>query len=378
MIAAAAIVRGTGLRLACPAAQRSEAGAAGQVEAITAETLAELVNKLNSGDANETLETGNEPGTRAALPSIDDLHAAPTVKEAAAIAAAGRHHILLTGDNQAGQTALARCIAAMMPDPAEHEQGAVWTIHSAAGLLDPAGNDWPRRPVQFPHPSTNRTAIAGKTNPWGDPSDPDGMSRCGTLTLAHQGVLIINELERWDEDVLEAIGEAAERGCTPAENGNLPARVLMRRSRREATKALWRRAASCAQSREPSAASSRSAHGWDAGATSADEPGTISGTCAESTLRKQIATAERAQEEHYEQGGRNGTERADLVYGRARLTNPATQRLNEHGGPEGGESAIRVLRVARTLADMRGEETVTSALIDEAAGRETGTAEPIE
>ena len=57
-------------------------------------------------------------------------------------------------DVHAGQMALARCIAELAGRPAERDQAAIWTIHSAAGLLDPEGNGWPRWPVRFPHPSS--------------------------------------------------------------------------------------------------------------------------------------------------------------------------------------------------------------------------------
>ena len=78
-------------------------------------------------------------------------------------------------DLHAGQMALARCIAELAGRPAERDQAAIWTIHSAAGLLDPEGNRWPRWPVRFPHPSAMRLAITGEAGRDG----PAGMARPG-------------------------------------------------------------------------------------------------------------------------------------------------------------------------------------------------------
>ena len=86
-------------------------------------------------------------------------------------------------DVHAGQMALARCIAELAGRPAERDQAAIWTIHSAAGLLDPEGNGWPRRPVRFPHPSAMRLAITGEAGRESGGGEPAGMARPCELTL---------------------------------------------------------------------------------------------------------------------------------------------------------------------------------------------------
>ena len=130
-------------------------------------------------------------------------------------------------DLHAGQMALARCIAELAGRPAERDQAAMWTIHSAAGLLDPEGNGWPRWPVRFPHPSAMRLPITGEAGRESGGGEPAGVARPGELTLAHEGVLIVDQLGDWDEAGIDAVVEAAERGETEAGGGRLPARVLV-------------------------------------------------------------------------------------------------------------------------------------------------------
>ena len=107
-------------------------------------------------------------------------------------------------------------------------------------------------------------------------------------------------------------------------------------------------------------------------------PGRTARDVREQTLQRRIGEAEQMQEARYGPGGRNGTAQADRVYAGARLTAKAARELKRQREREGAEAAIRVLRVARTLAHMKEQQTVTPALIDEAAGRAHATSEPLE
>ena len=281
-------------------------------------------------------------------------------------------------DLHAGQMALARCIAELAGRPAERDQAAMWTIHSAAGLLDPEGNGWPRWPVRFPHPSAMRLPITGEAGRESGGGEPAGVARPGELTLAHEGVLIVDQLGDWDEAGIDAVVEAAERGETEAGGGRLPARVLV--------------AAIVPGSHEGPMAACREARAWgerigrifQIGAwvgrreRETTPPGRSARDVREQTLQRRIGEAEQMQEARYGPGGRNGTAQADRVYAGARLTAKAARELKRQREREGAEAAIRVLRVARTLAHMKEQQTVTPALIDEAAGRAHATSEPLE
>ena len=168
MVTGAGETAGSGLRLLIPARQKAEAMAGGAGAAVARNTLGEMIEAVRS---DETAEALNEAGTKEAGmgPSIDSIDGAWHAKEAIEIAAAGQHPIVLAGDQHAGQTLLARCLGGLLGSPDENERNSVLAIHSAAGLLDPTGRDWPQRPIRIPHPSTTVRTLTGMLEQLSDP-----------------------------------------------------------------------------------------------------------------------------------------------------------------------------------------------------------------
>ncbi|MDB5179957.1 MAG: Mg chelatase, subunit ChlI [Candidatus Saccharibacteria bacterium] len=139
-----------------------------------------------------------ETTTRSTSPlKIDDIHGQAGAKRALQIAAAGRHNILLTGPPGAGKTMLARALMSLLPPLSKTEQLAVTKIHSIAGEWEHVITD---RPFRSPHHTTSSIALIGG----GAKPMP------GEISLAHLGVLFLDELPEYPRSVLEALRQPLE------------------------------------------------------------------------------------------------------------------------------------------------------------------------
>ena len=155
------------------------------------------------------------------LPDLRDVMGQENVKRALEIAAAGGHNLLLIGSPGAGKSMLAKRLPSILPDMTREEALAVSGIWSVAGLTDPQHPLLTRRPFRSPHHTTSAAALAG-----GGPA-----MRPGEISLAHNGVLFLDELPEFRRDVLEAMRQPLEEGTvTVARAGgtlHLPARFQL-------------------------------------------------------------------------------------------------------------------------------------------------------
>jgi magnesium chelatase family protein len=183
-----------------PAANVAEAAAVAGLTVRGVDTLAQAVGHLRG-----TVRIPAAPPTvfdavPAGRSSVLDVRGQKAAVRAAVLAAVGGHNLLLTGAPGAGKTLLARALRDLLPPLSPEEAKEVSRVHSAAGLLE--GGLVPTRPFRAPHHTTSLAGLLG-----GGP-----IPRPGEVSLAHLGVLFLDELAEYPRSTLEALRQPIEDG----------------------------------------------------------------------------------------------------------------------------------------------------------------------
>jgi len=207
------------LGLVCPASQGPEAAWAGQVEVIAAPDLLALLNHFKGSALLRPPEPGAvEP--RIVGPDLAQVKGQETAKRAIEIAAAGGHNLVMVGPPGAGKSLLASCVPGILPDLTAAEALEVSMVASIAGELG-GGRMIRNRPFRAPHHSASMPALVGGGH----------KVRPGEVSLAHLGILFLDELPEFQRAVLDSLRQPLETGRVSVARANahvtFPARVQL-------------------------------------------------------------------------------------------------------------------------------------------------------
>lgn len=353
-LAMALAARSAGVaRMVVPAENAPEAALVDELEVIAVPTLSQLLDVLRGEWQPEPAEAAVIATTSEAGPDLAEVRGQADARRALEIAAAGGHNLLMVGPPGAGKTMLARRLPGILPPPTMAEAIEITKVQGAAGLA--RGGLVAERPFRAPHHTISPSGLVGGGVP----------PRPGEITLAHHGVLFLDELPEFSRPALEALRQPLEEGVVAVVRGQravaFPAHAMLiaacngcpcarpagectcndvdrlRYARRLSGPLLDRIDLVCELGQPPPPVLAK--------------PGPAAETST--SVRERVAAAHRIQ-----------TERASDS--EVRVSGTAAGRVQL--GHLSGRGQDRVLRLARTIADLAGAEEIEEEHLDEAIG----------
>ncbi len=394
-MALAARERGV-VRVFVPEPQVGEAVLAGGLEVVGMRSLRQVVAELCGDDVPEAPPVAAMSGSRLLawrgrerLADVDmsDVRGMLDARFAAEVAAAGGHHLLLSGPKGSGKTTLAERVPGLLPDLTREEAIELTALHSLAGALEPGDAMLTRPPYAAPHHDASKAALVGGGS---------GQVRPGEISRSHCGVLFMDEFPLFRTDVIDALREPLESGditiARAEESVTLPARSLVVLAANPCPCGNFQ--VSVARSRCTCAETQRrnyqgrvrgpitdridiTRHLVPLTAASADDLARPESTAA---VRARVEAARHRQEDRYAgQGWRlNGQVPGHALRDRWPLVKAAQTLLDQKmfAGRLTQRGAVRVHRLAWTLADLAGTGQPGLAQVDVALRLRAG--EPLD
>jgi len=198
-----AAARRTGITsVLLPASNAGEAAIVTGVRVLAVSSLAEAVGALNDPSAVAPVAAAAPPSPASHCADLADVRGQLLARRALEVASAGGHNLLLVGPPGAGKTMMARRVAGILPALTFDEALEVTAVHSVAGLLPPGAGLVTERPFRAPHHTISNAALVG-----GGPQP-----RPGEVSLAHHGVLFLDEMLEFSRHVLDVLRQPLEEG----------------------------------------------------------------------------------------------------------------------------------------------------------------------
>jgi len=360
--------RGGSTHLVCAEGGAPEAALVEALAVSPASTLIEVVAWARGTDL-PCAAPAPPDADDGATEDLSDVRGQALARRALEIAAAGGHHLLLVGPPGAGKSMLARRLSSILPPLTPAEALVVTRLHSATGLRAPGRGLMRRRPFRAPHHSLSRAGLVGGGGP----------PRPGELSLAHHGVLFLDEFSEYPRHLLDALREPLENGVVwisrASGHARFPARALLVCAMNPC-KCGWRghprRGCSCTPTDLQHYAARISGPVLDrldlqveVPALTSDE--LLAARCGDSSSVVRARVVE-ARERQSRRGGLNAEITPSRLASDCRL-DATGERLVRDAIDRGGMSARgvhRALRVARTIADLGGRERVDTQALAEA------------